>query len=177
MRLFNKPDDPTSSAPFRSFETSPGSNRSARRNSPSAVAFTACDSSSKPSVSVCNSDTNGISPRSSRTAALARARRSQLGNVGKRANTPQRMSFPDLKTSSSITSAAAAAFTEALGTVEGSSSESRGVEVFLPFLETPLPTSPTPEMTPEDEPPTPPDEPSGRCGSIATTTLPATRRK
>mmetsp|Transcript_551 Transcript_551/g.2146 ORF Transcript_551/g.2146 Transcript_551/m.2146 type:complete len:285 (-) Transcript_551:1195-2049(-) len=175
-RLVSNPDDGSSCVPFKSFETSAGSTRSARRNSPSAVARTACDSSSRPSVRVCSSDTNGISPRSSLTAALASARRSQLGSVGNRASNPHMISFPERNTSSSMTSAAAAALTNAALGLAGSSSSfkrtSRSAcciaETLAPLgLSNPLPGRPTRLSA----------DPSGRCGSIATTTRPATARK
>ena len=124
--------DPVRDSPFESSsETAAGSARSARRSSPSAVARTACDSSSRPSVSARRSEASGISPRSARTAALAHASRSHSGSVGRRARMPVMMGLPERNTSSSITAAAAAAFAAAAAGAAGSSSASpRGFALF-----------------------------------------------
>mmetsp|Transcript_8708 Transcript_8708/g.35632 ORF Transcript_8708/g.35632 Transcript_8708/m.35632 type:complete len:201 (-) Transcript_8708:3675-4277(-) len=148
-------DQPASpSPPARSAETAAGSARSARRSSPSAVARTAWDSSSEPSVSVASREGRGTSPRSRLTAALALARLSHAGSMGRRARCPRMQDAPLRSTSSSITSAAA----EALSTPDSSSP-------------TPAPTS-----LPRREPRSFPEfTESGRWGSMATTTRPATR--
>eukprot|EP00982_Pelagococcus_subviridis_P006425 30102-Pelagococcus_subviridis.AAC.15 len=160
---------PSSPAPARSADTADGSARSARRSSPSAVARTACDSSSAPSVNVASNDGSGTSPRSLLTAAFARARRSHAGSMGNRARCPRMHLAPARKTSSSITSAAACALSTPVA-VAPSSPPPR-----LPRL--PALAPPDADAVAVAVAPPPPLAPSGRCGSIATTTRPATRRR